>query len=83
MGAATRDIGVELSHTTGQVTHHISPDVDAERDLLLSELVAANQGLHVNWIDGYQKALEGRNGGGDPWHTNGRLPVLVLSETHP
>jgi hypothetical protein len=31
-GAATYDESVGLSHTTGQITHHIGPDVDAERD---------------------------------------------------
>ena len=31
-GAATFDRSVGLSHTTGEVTHHIGPDVDAERD---------------------------------------------------
>ena len=29
IGAATFDQSVGLSHTTGQVTHHIAPDVDA------------------------------------------------------
>ncbi|HSB59173.1 MAG TPA: LssY C-terminal domain-containing protein, partial [Methyloceanibacter sp.] len=33
-GAATYDMSVGLSHTTGQVTHHIAPDIDAERDRL-------------------------------------------------
>jgi hypothetical protein len=32
LGAATFDTRVGFSHTTGQVTHHIGPDVDAERD---------------------------------------------------
>jgi hypothetical protein len=31
-GSATFDERVGLSHTTAQVTHHIAPDVDAERD---------------------------------------------------
>lgn len=78
MGSATHDIGVELSRTTGQATHHIGPDVDAERDLLLAELTDAKRVLDVHWIDGYQTVLEGRNGGGDPWRTDGRLPVVTL-----
>ncbi len=40
-GAATFDSKVGLSHTTGQVTHHIAPDVDAERDRLVGELQQA------------------------------------------
>ena len=38
IGSAAYDIGVELSRTTGQVTHHISPNLDAERDLLVTDL---------------------------------------------
>jgi hypothetical protein len=73
MGAATFDSGVELSHNTGQVTHHVSPDVDAERDLLIGDLAKAVT-LSDTWIvDGFHTELEGRNGGGDPWHTDGRL----------
>jgi hypothetical protein len=83
MGSATHDIGVELSHTTGQVTHHIAPDVDAERDLLLAELTGAERVSGVRWIAGYQTVLQGRNGGGDPWHTDGRLPEITLTESAP
>ena len=34
LGSATFDRSVGVSHYTGQVTHHIAPDIDAERDLL-------------------------------------------------
>lgn len=81
IGSATHDIGVELSHTTGQVTHHIAAAVDAERDMLLAELTTAKQVVATTWIDGFQTDLQGRNGGGDPWHTDGRLPVVTLTES--
>jgi len=83
MGAATHDIGVELSHTTAQVTHRIAPDVDAERDLLLAELTRVDPRLTTRWIDGFHSVLHGRNGGGDPWHTDGRLPVATLAPAVP
>jgi hypothetical protein len=83
MGSATHDTGVEFSRSTGQVTHHIAPDVDAERDFLLAELTSAKQVQGVRWIDGYQTVLQGRNGGGDPWHTDGRLAVIDLVESTP
>ena len=35
IGAVTYDRSVGLSHRTGQITHHIGPDVDAERDALV------------------------------------------------
>src|SRR2546427_628383 len=43
IGAATFDRSVGLSHRTGQVTHHIAPDVDTERDGLVADLVRAGQ----------------------------------------
>jgi len=49
--------------------------------LLLTELTKANRLLSTRWIDGFQKELQGRNGGGDPWHTDGRLIVITLSSS--
>ena len=79
-GSATFDERVGLSHTTGQVTHHIGPDVDAERDLIMSGLLKAGQTQDEYYVSRYHKALEGRNGGGDPWHTDGRLGAVVLKK---
>lgn len=78
MGSATYDQRVGLSHTTGQITHHIAPDVDAERDHLLTSLAEAGVVSEVQDIDGFHKVREGRNGGGDPWRTDGRLKSAVL-----
>ena len=41
LGAASFDRGVGFSHETGQLTHHIGPDLDAERDLILASLDSA------------------------------------------
>ncbi len=76
-GAVTFDERVGLSHTTGQVTHHIGADLDAERDRLIAQLQQAGVTQEVYWLDGFQQ-LQGKNGGGDPWHTDGRLEVAVL-----
>ena len=78
-GAATFDERVGLSHTTGQVTHHIGPDIDAERDRILSGLQGAGKTTEVSWDDGFHETLEGKNGGGDPWKTDGRLGVAMLT----
>lgn len=77
-GAVTFDERVGFSHTTGQITHHIGPEVDAERDRLIGELQTANQAKEVYWVNGFHKELSGKNGGGDPWRTDGRLEVAVL-----
>jgi len=73
MGSATYDKHVGLSHTTGQITHHIAADVDAERDHLFENLKQTGELADVQTIDGFHNVREGRNGGGDPWHTDGRL----------
>jgi hypothetical protein len=77
-GAATYDERVGLSYTTGQVTHHIAPDVDAERDRIARELAGSGCVASTRWIDDFHGEREGRNGGGDPWRTDGRLAVLTL-----
>lgn len=78
IGGATFDRKVGFSHTTGQITHHISPEVDAERDKLLLDLQQAKKLESVKWLDRFHEQLTGKNGGGDPYHTDGRLPVGVL-----
>jgi LssY C-terminus len=81
IGAATFDERVGFSHTTGQVTHHISPDVDTERDYIVNELQQACLVELIEWYDGFHSELEGRNGGGDRWRTDGRLAIVVMRES--
>ncbi len=75
IGAATFDSGVGLSHTTGQITHHIDAEVDKERDKLIDDLKSTGD-IVLNWIDPFQPDHEGRNGGGDHFVTDGRLAVF-------
>ena len=77
-GAATFDERVGLSYTTGQVTHHIAADVDAERDRIVRELGQSGCIDGTRWIDDFHRRRDGRNGGGDLWRTDGRLAVLRL-----
>jgi hypothetical protein len=77
-GSATFDERVGLSYTTGQVTHHIGPDVDAERNRIANDLQKAGRVRSIEWKDDFHSRLEGRNGGGDPWRTDGRLAIVVL-----
>ncbi len=78
-GSATFDESVGISYTTGQFTHHIGPDVDAERDLISGELQRAKWGQQVSYLEKFQQP-QGRNGGGDLWRTDGRLAVVVLKQ---
>jgi len=76
IGAVTLDVAAGVSHRTGQVTHHIGADIDHERDQLLVDLQGVPE-APVQWIDGFQTDLRGRNGGGDVYTTDGRLPVVI------
>lgn len=80
LGAATLDVGVGLSHTTGQITHHIAPDLDAERDGLVAALAAAGQLVDTYTVSGVGPTENGRNGGGDRYTTDGALVVGVLRD---
>jgi hypothetical protein len=78
LGAVTFDRGVGLSHYTGQVTHHIGPDIDAERDLLMRDLREAGMVEALFQISGIGPTLFGRNGGGDPYYTDGEIDIASL-----
>ena len=80
LGAATFDRSVGVSHFTGQVTHHIGPDIDAERDLLAADLAAAGIVTTTYSVSGVGPALFARNGGGDRYFTDGEIEVSKLSE---
>ncbi|MFZ4732698.1 MAG: LssY C-terminal domain-containing protein [Pirellulales bacterium] len=81
LGAATFDERVELSRTTGGVTHKIAPAVDRERDKLLGDTNAVGLLDGYYWVDRFHAELRGVNGGGDPFHTDGRLAVGVITLT--
>lgn len=78
LGSITFDRGVGLSHDTGQVTHHIAPDIDTERDLLMRNLREAGMVQSQFQISGTGPTLLGRNGEGDSYHTDGEIDVANL-----
>lgn len=79
LGSATFDRGAGISHYTGQITHHIGPDIDAERDFLIGDLTRAKMLTQIFHVTGIGPTLLGRNGGGDPYFTDGEVSVGVLS----
>jgi hypothetical protein len=83
IGAASYDERVGLSHETGQITHHISGDVDKERDHLFDDLEKTGDLSDSYTVPGFHTELKGVNGGGDHWHTDGDLDVGVISATLP
>lgn len=81
VGSAVYDAHVGLSRTTGQITHVTAANVDAERDYLFQCLDRTHLLAEQYVVDNFHKIREGKNGGGDPWRTDGRLFVGVIAPT--
>lgn len=80
LGDAAFDRGVGVSHYTGAVTHHIAPDIDAERQFLATDLENAGMVQAKYQVTGIGPTLAGRNGGGDLYYTDGEVWILRLVE---
>jgi hypothetical protein len=83
IGSAIYDQRVGLNRTSGQITHVTAADIDQERDYLFRDLEKTGRLSEFYAIDDFHKVREGKNGGGDPWHTDGKLYVGVMLPTQP
>lgn len=85
VGQVSRDIGVRFTPKTWNLTtHKIDPDVDDARDFVLDYLVEGGHVDRVGYVDGAGAApstTPRHNLTGDPYFTDGRRAVVVLSET--
>jgi hypothetical protein len=78
VGAATYDTRVGFKQRSVKVTHHIAPDVDTERDKVIRDARETGDLVDFFWVEGFHENVRGKNGGGDPWFTDGRLAVGVI-----
>jgi len=78
IGAATYDATLGVSRFTGEVMHHIDPEVDREREHLLADLRTGGAVESVVRAENFRPAGQGQNGGGDPYRTDGALAIAVL-----
>ncbi len=86
IGDASRDTGVEVALSHGipvGTTHHISPFVDAERRRIVATLRRAGVVAAVVMEPDIGPTLLGHNGAGDPFVTDGRAAVIVLTQPYP
>lgn len=73
LGAATYDRGVGLALFTLQITHHIGPDIDAERNWVGAILERNGAGLVARKPSRIPPRQWRRNGGGDRYMTDGMI----------
>lgn len=71
-GAASFDDGLDW-----QLLHHIDPNVDAERDTLVTDLQTAGVVAKGEMLQ-LSKARLGTSVAGDPWFTDGKAAVVTL-----
>lgn len=80
-GSATYDNGIEINSNTDMPTHHIAPNVDRERNMILHILKP-----YITFSSLVQFAkpnLYGTNGGGDWYFTDGEIAILSTQSAAP
>jgi hypothetical protein len=82
LGAATFDRSIGFSRYTGEITHHIDPDIDLERDYITTDIEQARMADKVFQITGIGPTLEGKNAEGDTYYTNGEINIVVLKTNY-
>ncbi|HEY9721859.1 MAG TPA: LssY C-terminal domain-containing protein [Oscillatoriaceae cyanobacterium] len=76
--SGTKDIGIEWDSRRHTTTHKISPDIDAERDLIAQVITGVSdlkRSYKIAGIGGGRPYV-GKNGGGDPYDTDGMATVV-------
>ncbi|WP_206244852.1 LssY C-terminal domain-containing protein [Novosphingobium terrae] len=77
VASATFDRGVGISLYTLQITHHIGPNVDQERDTV-ARILAKGQPISLVSLPGASQGGLRRNGGGDKYLTDGKVAQINL-----
>jgi hypothetical protein len=85
VGQVSRDIGVRFTAKTWNLTtHRVDPDVDEARDYVIEDLLQAQHVKATSYIDGVGECdikAPRRNLTGDPYFTDGKRAVILLSRT--
>lgn len=85
VGQVSRDIGVRLTWRTWNLTtHRIDPDVDEARDYVVEDLMHVGRLETAGYADGVgacEPTTPRRNLCGDPYYTDGKRAVVLLSES--
>ena len=84
VGQVSRDIGVRFTWRTWNLTtHRIDSDVDEARDYVLEDLFEVGRIEAVGYVGGLEACPKNTprfNLTGDPYYTDGRRAVVIVSE---
>jgi hypothetical protein len=85
VGQVSRDIGVRFTTKVWNLTtHRVDPDVDESRDYVIEDLMQAERIAVAAYVDGVgacDSTSPRRNLTGDPYFTDGKRAVILLSAT--
>ncbi len=76
--AATEDIGMLVSARARTVTHRVAPEIDQERELLVSELLAGGCALLEGYVTLPGAVTSGAGVAGQKFVTDARAAVLQV-----
>ena len=83
IGQVSRDIGVRFTTSAWNLTtHRIDPDIDESRDYVLEDLLDAERVEAAGYVDAAAASTSSsphRNLTGDPYYSDGRRVVILLS----
>jgi hypothetical protein len=78
VGSATHDNGFEKDQRNGNVTHHIDPNIDAERDFIQQSFAAAGVLEGAAYVTPSNPLKEAHTATGGDFHSDGRIVVMML-----
>ena len=83
VGQVSRDIGVRFTTRAWNLTtHRIDPDVDESRDYVIEDRMLSGRAAaagYVAGVGGSTRDQPHRNLTGDPYFTDGKRAVILLS----
>lgn len=81
VGAATHDLGFEKDQRNGDVTHHIDPNVDDERDFVRAALTDGGGVAASTYVLPSNPVKDAKTATGGSFHSDGRVVVMQLRRT--
>lgn len=78
IGAATHDLGFEKDQRNGNLTHHIDPNVDDERNFVLSSLTDGGGVAASTLVVPSNPVKDAKTATGGSFHSDGRIAVMEL-----
>ncbi|QNI32262.1 LssY C-terminal domain-containing protein [Alloacidobacterium dinghuense] len=78
VGSATHDSGFEKDQRNGNVTHHIDPNIDEERDFIEQSFAAAGAITGAAYVTPSNPLKTALTATGGSFHSDGRIVVLAL-----